>query len=134
MFRWLARGTVAERSEVVITRVPLTVACDDCAAEFHIDVHDRSTWHCPSCGCERYHLKTGMEFFISEIEVASPAPAPSTLRGAEPSFEELDALRARIAAHNRAVERDAAAGRAAEAGDAAKTRTPARQVLTTGGM
>ncbi|MEE8717532.1 MAG: hydrogenase maturation nickel metallochaperone HypA [Coriobacteriales bacterium] len=108
MFDWLARGTVAEHARVVITRVPLTVACDGCAAEFHIDVHDRSTWHCPSCGCERYHLRTGMEFFISDIEVASPMPAAPLGAKAEPSFEELDAIRARVAARNRAAaERDA---------------------------
>lgn len=92
MFDWLARGTVAEHAKVTITRVPLIVTCQECGHEYHLDVHDQSTWPCPECGKRNYKLKTGMEFYISNIEVARPAP----------SAEDLEALTARVAQMNRA--------------------------------
>ena len=66
-FAFLARGTVAERAEIVITRVPLTVRCNGCCHVFHIDVHDESSWHCPHCHEQSYVLNSGMEFSIDDI-------------------------------------------------------------------
>ena len=74
MFAWMARGTVAEHAELVITRVPLTVRCNRCGMVYHIDTFDEGTWPCPSCKVRDYHLNSGMEFFISDIEVASDTP------------------------------------------------------------
>lgn len=69
-FAWMARGTVAEHAELVITRVPLTVRCKECGRVFHIDVHDNATWQCAACGARSYQLETGMEFFINGIDIA----------------------------------------------------------------
>ncbi len=70
LFRYLARGTVAENAEVLIRTIPLTVQCDGCGAIFRIDVHDQATWRCPQCGArQNYHLYSGQEFRIDSIEV-----------------------------------------------------------------
>lgn len=77
LFRFLARGTVAENAEVVIRRVPLTVRCNRCGAIFRIDVRDEATWVCDGCGARQdYHLYSGREFLIDRIEVEGAlAPA-----------------------------------------------------------
>lgn len=72
IFGYMARGTVAENAEIVIYRKPYTVRCNQCGFVFHINVFDRESWICPSCDAERdYTLNSGMEFYISSIEVAS---------------------------------------------------------------
>lgn len=68
-FAWMARGTVAEHAELVITRVPLTVRCNECGRVYHIDVHDSETWACAGCGARSYRLETGMEFSVNGIDV-----------------------------------------------------------------
>ena len=68
MFRFLARGTIAEGAELVITRVPFTVRCDDCGLVHPIDVHKEETWACPVCHSRSYKLASGMEFRIDAIE------------------------------------------------------------------
>lgn len=74
-FRYLARNTIAEDAELVMTRTPFMVRCRDCGMPFHINVYNSKTWVCPRCGSERnYDLVSGMEFRIDRIEVAmSPA-------------------------------------------------------------
>ena len=70
-FAHVARGTVAERAELVITRVPFTVRCRECGHVYHIDVHEPRTWPCPACGERDYELNSGMEFSVDAIEVAA---------------------------------------------------------------
>ncbi|HZK24112.1 MAG TPA: hydrogenase maturation nickel metallochaperone HypA [Oscillospiraceae bacterium] len=72
-FAYLARNTVAENAELVITRVPFTVRCNNCEHVYHLDVHDELTWICPVCNAKDYKLHTGMEFFVNNIEVVGPA-------------------------------------------------------------
>ncbi|WP_172623501.1 hydrogenase maturation nickel metallochaperone HypA/HybF [Arabiibacter massiliensis] len=75
LFAFLARGTVAERAELVVNRTPYAVRCNQCAAVFPINVRDSSTWKCPQCGVERdYQLHTGMEFMINDIQIVKDAP------------------------------------------------------------
>lgn len=77
-FAYLARGTVAEHAELVITRVPFTVRCSACGQVFHLDVRNRSSWQCPSCEAKDYTLNSGMEFFVNGIKVVgSAAEAPN---------------------------------------------------------
>ncbi len=74
LFRFLARGTVAENADVVIRHVPMTVRCNACGSIFRIDVHDQQTWGCAECGArQNYHLYSGREFFIDSIEVEGAA-------------------------------------------------------------
>ena len=94
MFGWLARGTIAEHAEVHLTRVPLMVKCNQCGNVYHINTRDESTWPCEKCGVRDYKLQSGMEFFISNIEVEFDNK-PLT-------EEDLKAAMARVAAVNRA--------------------------------
>lgn len=68
MFRFLARGTVAEGAEVVIRHVPYMVRCNRCQTEFHLEIMQPEKWVCPSCGAVKdYKLVSGQEFYISRI-------------------------------------------------------------------
>lgn len=72
-FAFMARGTVAEHADLVITRVPLTVRCNKCDRVYHINVRDTNTWVCPVCKEKDYRLNTGMEFFVNDIEIIGAA-------------------------------------------------------------
>ena len=75
LFRFLARGTIAEEAEVRIERVPMRVRCRSCGEIWHLNSRDESTWTCPRCGkYKHYSLFSGGEFIIDSIEVDSPAP------------------------------------------------------------
>lgn len=74
LFAFLSRGTVAERAQLVIKRVPYTVRCTRCGTVFPLNVRDASTWVCPHCAAERqYRLHSGMEFTIDRIQVVGDA-------------------------------------------------------------
>ena len=80
LFSFLARGTAAERAELVVRRVPYTVRCNRCGSVFPLNVRDSSTRVCPCCKAERdYRLNSGMEFVIDQMHVVAEAP----LEGAE---------------------------------------------------
>lgn len=69
-FTYYARGTQAEGAQLVVWRVPVTMRCNACGCVFPINLNNRSTWVCPSCGAHDYRSNTGMEFMIDRIEVA----------------------------------------------------------------
>lgn len=74
LFRYLARGTVAEHAEVIIEHTPITVRCNGCGDIFPIDVRDEQTWVCPRCHeRQNYQLFSGSEFRIDRIEVERAA-------------------------------------------------------------
>lgn len=78
LFRFLARGTVAEEADVVIRRTPLMVRCTECGEVFRIDVRDDATWECPRCNArQKYRLFSGNEFRIDSIEIQAPAARAS---------------------------------------------------------
>lgn len=72
LFAYLARGTVAERAELHIARIPVTARCDRCGYVFHLDVRDESSHSCPSCREKRFRLNSGKEFRIERIDVVCP--------------------------------------------------------------
>ncbi len=79
LFQYLARGTVAERAEVVMRRIPFTVRCNQCGKVFPLNVHDPKTWKCPFCGAEQdYKLNSGMEFSIDGIKAVPAREKAST--------------------------------------------------------
>lgn len=69
MFAFMAKGTLAERAKLVITRAPFTVKCNCCKHIYHIDEHDSSTWSCSQCKERDYVLNSDMEFSIKAIEL-----------------------------------------------------------------
>lgn len=69
-FKYCARGTIAQGAEVVVTRVPFTVRCNECGNIFTFDVRDAEQWFCPQCGArQRYSLCTGNELAVTRIEI-----------------------------------------------------------------
>ncbi|MCQ5092322.1 hydrogenase maturation nickel metallochaperone HypA/HybF [Slackia exigua] len=71
LFRFLARGTVAEDAKIVIEKVPYMVRCRTCGYAFHLNVFDKRTWSCPNCDAfQNYDLVSGKELYISKIEAA----------------------------------------------------------------
>ena len=84
LFRFLARGTVAQNAQVILERVPYMVKCNQCGTEYHFNVYDKQSWNCPECGAIRdYKLVTGMEFYISRIE-APRRLSPASKESAQP--------------------------------------------------
>ena len=70
LFSHLARGTVAEKAALAVTRVPIRVRCRRCGEVYPLNVYDAKTWDCPACAQKDYALYSGMEFRIDRIEVA----------------------------------------------------------------
>lgn len=70
LFAHLACGTIAEHAELVVTRVPVTVRCDDCGYLFHPKLGGVQRPVCPSCGRCDFRLATGLEFRVDAIDVA----------------------------------------------------------------
>ncbi len=78
MFRFLARGTVAEGARLVIERAPFKVRCNRCSTVFPIKVTDETTWRCPRCGVYHdYRLVSGREFRVDRIDVDLEGDRPS---------------------------------------------------------
>lgn len=71
MFAYMAKGTVAENAELIISRPPFMVRCNQCDHVYHIDVRNPDTWVCGTCGERDYQLESGMEFCINGIELVS---------------------------------------------------------------
>lgn len=68
-FEYLSRGTLAEQAQLAITRAPIVLRCDACAASF--DVHKTALGEasCPHCGASRLQLVSGRGYFIENMEV-----------------------------------------------------------------
>lgn len=74
MFRFLARGTVAEDAAVIVHHVPYKVRCNQCRTEFHLEIMRPEKWACPNCNAYKdYTLVSGREFYISRIETQRQA-------------------------------------------------------------
>ena len=56
LFKFLARGTVAEHADLIMVRIPYTVRCNQCGQIFRLNVFDESTWVCPACKIGRAHV------------------------------------------------------------------------------
>ncbi|MEE8716374.1 MAG: hydrogenase maturation nickel metallochaperone HypA [Coriobacteriales bacterium] len=71
-FRFVARGTIAQFARVEISRIPLTVRCDDCSTVFRVDLYcpQEERVRCPVCGSKRYSINSGNEFLIDDIEIS----------------------------------------------------------------
>lgn len=68
-FHYLAKDTVAADANIVITTIPLRLACRDCGYVYPANQRQRDSWQCPQCGKLNYELYSGMEFTIDRIEV-----------------------------------------------------------------
>lgn len=62
----ISKGTLAERAELVLETVPVTIRCEDCGKESRID---KRKVRCPECGSIQIKLLTGREFYVESLEV-----------------------------------------------------------------
>ena len=67
-FDYLSEGTSAEGGKIIMTGIPVTFKCGDCAHTFSADIRQNNL-RCPACGQENCELVAGNEFLIESIEV-----------------------------------------------------------------
>ena len=63
-FDYLSKGTVAENSQLVIQRTPITFQCDACAHVFEIKREALQDLQCPECGNAGCTLVSGKGYYI----------------------------------------------------------------------
>ncbi len=68
-FDYLSKGTVAEGAVIRVERIPVKVACNECSAVFTIDIRKVEEIRCMNCGSDNCSLKSGMEYYIENMEV-----------------------------------------------------------------
>ena len=68
-FDYLSKDTIAAKAELVITRKPIVLKCDECAHSFEIDKNDMKDIACPECGNQKCSLESGREYYIKNMEV-----------------------------------------------------------------
>jgi len=68
-FDFLSRGSIAEGARLVIERVPAVRRCEDCESLFEINTEKDMKPVCSRCGCRRFTLVSGREYFIKNLEV-----------------------------------------------------------------
>lgn len=67
-FDYLSKGTIAERAELKIERVPVVFRCA-CEETFSANIRKKREITCPGCGGKKFVLISGREFEIQGIEV-----------------------------------------------------------------
>ena len=70
-FRYVARGTIAEKAELEIERIPLIIQCNECGSKKHLKLHtgDGRTTTCDICGMSNFHIIQGNEFIVDDMEI-----------------------------------------------------------------
>jgi hydrogenase nickel incorporation protein HypA/HybF len=66
-FEALKVGTIAEKAVLTINEVPVGGFCDNCNNDFTVE--EAYILSCPLCGSRSFHVKTGRELNIDEMEV-----------------------------------------------------------------
>lgn len=65
-FNLVSEGTIAERAELIIERVPAVLYCRDCRKE---SKGEHYRMRCPFCNGHNVELRSGREFYIDSMEV-----------------------------------------------------------------
>jgi hydrogenase nickel incorporation protein HypA/HybF len=68
-FDYLSKGTIAEKAELVIQRIPITFQCDACANTFEIKREALQDLQCPECGGTECKLVSGKGYYVKNMEV-----------------------------------------------------------------
>ena len=68
-FDALSEGTAAQGAKLVFRRVPVTLRCRQCGAEYVPEGAGGGEWRCPACGAYAGDVIAGREFFVDQIEV-----------------------------------------------------------------
>lgn len=65
-FNIIAKGTIAENTEINIEKVVVSIKCRECNYEGELG---KSNYLCPKCNGNKYDIVHGREFFVDTIEV-----------------------------------------------------------------
>jgi hydrogenase nickel incorporation protein HypA/HybF len=68
-FDYLSKGTIAEKAELVIQRIPIMFQCDACADRFEIEREALKDLRCPECGSTECKLVSGKGYYVKNMEV-----------------------------------------------------------------
>jgi hydrogenase nickel incorporation protein HypA/HybF len=68
-FNFVSEGTIAEKAELIIEKIPAKIKCKSCKKEFSYTSRDCNFW-CPDCGAgSEIEILAGREYFMKSIEV-----------------------------------------------------------------
>ena len=65
-FNIVARGTIAENTEINVEKIPVEIECNECGYKGIIGKND---YKCPKCKGLQYEITKGREFYLDTIEV-----------------------------------------------------------------
>lgn len=65
-FNIVAKGTIAEGTEIVIEKIPVSIHCEDCGFEGELG---KNKYYCPKCTGSKYKIIKGREFYLDTMEV-----------------------------------------------------------------
>lgn len=67
---YVAKGTIAEGTVIVMKVIKATVCCDKCGTNYDIDIKHLNDVKCPTCSYDRGKMITGRELRIVGIEIS----------------------------------------------------------------
>ena len=65
-FNIVAKGTIAENTEINVERIPVEINCNECGYK---GVIGKNNHICPKCNGMRYEITKGREFYLDTMEV-----------------------------------------------------------------
>jgi hydrogenase nickel incorporation protein HypA/HybF len=68
-FDYISKGTIAEKAEIKVRKVPVLFECKKCGQKFTADVHAEEKILCPECNEFDYDLIAGRELIVENVEV-----------------------------------------------------------------
>ena len=71
-FDMVSEGTIAEKAELLIERIPAVVRCEVCSKEYRLSAEDLSffSFKCSDCGdASKIEILSGKEYNLKSIEV-----------------------------------------------------------------
>ena len=69
-FDYISKGTVTEGAVIKVERIPVKIDCDECSSVFTVDIKKTEEIRCVNCGSDQCSLKSGMEYYIENMEVS----------------------------------------------------------------
>lgn len=65
-FNIIAKGTIAEDTEIILERIPVSIKCQQCEYEGELG---KDNYYCPKCQGNKYKIVKGRDFYLDTMEV-----------------------------------------------------------------
>ena len=65
-FNIVARGTIAENTEINVEKIQVEIECNECSYEGKLE---KNSYVCPICNGNKYEIIKGREFYLDTMEV-----------------------------------------------------------------